>query len=149
VKKLGLEGMYDYKATRDKVYEIVKSYKILKLKLENRTPGFTNDIKLVFVDYKGVSDPTADFGDWEIETRDIYEAEVVKLFKAFNKLYDDDRRIIKCLLLDTGRQKTSDEVMYELGYSRDSFLVAKKEAIIRFGIALNVEVKKKVKSKAS
>ena len=134
--------MYDYKATRDKVYEIVRSYKILKLKLESRTPFFTNDIKLVFVDYYKVSDPTATFGDWEMETRDKYEAEIAKIFKAFNKLYEDDRKIIRTLLLDSGRTKTSDEAMYELGYSRDSFLTAKKEAIIRFGIALNVEVEK-------
>ena len=136
--------MYDYKATRDNVYEIVRGYKILKLKLDTRTPGFTNDMKLVFVDYKKVSDPTANFGDWEIESLDMYETEVAKIFKAFNKLYDNDRRIIKSLLLDTGQIKTTYEVMSELGYSRDSFLVAKKEAIIRFGIALNVEVKKEI-----
>lgn len=134
--------IYDYKATRDKVYEIVKNYKILKLKLENRTPYFTKEIKLVFVDSVGVPDPTADFGEWELETRDKYEIEIARIFKAFNKLFDDDRRIIRCLLLDTQRAKTSDAVMYELGYSRDSFITAKKEAIIRFGIALNVEVER-------
>ena len=142
---MGLIEIYDYKKTRDKVYEIVKNYKILKLKLDNKTPGFTNELKLVFVDSNGVFDPTADFGDWEIETRDIYETEIARIFKAFNKLYEDDRKIIKCLLLDTGRTKTSDEVMYELGYSRDPFLTAKKEAIIRFGIALSVEVEKEIK----
>lgn len=142
---MGLFEMYDYKKTRDKVYETVKSYRILKLKLESRTPSFTNDIKLVFVESSGVSNPTADFADWEIETRNIYELEIARIIKAFNKLYEDDRKLIKCLLLDAGRTKTSDEVMYELGYSRDSFLIAKKEAIIKFGIALNVEVEKGIK----
>ena len=99
-------------------------------------------MKLVFVDYNKVSDPTADFSDWKMETRDKYEEEIARILKAFNKLYEDERKIIKTILLDTGRTKTSDEAMYELGYSRNSFLAAKKEAIIKFGIALDVEVKK-------
>ena len=141
---MGLIDIYDYKATRNRVYEVIRNYKILKLKLENRTPYFTNDMKLAFVDVSGVADPTADFADWAIETRDKYEVQIARIFKAFNKLYDDDRRIIRSLLLDTQRAKTSREVMHELGYSRDVFMNAKKEAIIRFGIALNVEVKTKL-----
>jgi len=48
-------------------------------------------------------------------------------------------------LLDTLRPKTDSEAMIENGYGRDTYQIAKKEAIIRFGIALHVEVEKQTK----
>ena len=143
-----LLDMYDYKATRDKVYEVVDDYKILKLRLESRTPCFTNDLKLAFVDISGISDPTASYGDWELEMKDRCEAAVARIMRAFNKLYDEDRQLIRRLLLDTQRTKANEQIMYEFGYGRDVFFIAKKEAIVRFGIALNVAVEKTAENKA-
>ena len=144
-----LLDIYDYPSTRDKVYEIVREYKILKLKLENIKPCFTKELKLVFTPVLGISDPTGDYSVWEIETKDDYEEKAVKIFRAFNKLDEEDRKIIKCLLLDNHCVKTSDEVMHELGYSKHIFKFIKKEAIIRFAIALNVEIEKTGSQKTS
>ena len=141
---MGLHDMYDYRATRDQVYEVVNSFKILRLKLKYCTPYFTNEMKLAFSPTTVCSDPTGKYGEWQAGIHDEYDTKLDKIMQAFNKLYDDDRKLIRSLLFEQARFKTSDEVMYEFGYSRDCFLVAKKEAIIRFGIALGIEVEKPV-----
>lgn len=139
---MGIYDMYDYKATRDNVFDTIETYKVLRLSLENSTPYFTKELMLAYTNCSGVSDPTASYGDWVIETKEKFIEQVAKVMVAFNKLYDEDRRLIKALLLDDQRLKTNDSIMYELGYSRDPYLAAKKGAIIRFGVALGVEVEK-------
>jgi len=136
-----LSNKYDYKKTKIAVEKILLNYKELKLKLDNVPYYSSSQLKFTHVSMNN-NDNVGNIGDYEIKKREQERKEYFRIVTAYERLFKEDQVIIGSLYLKTRKGCTNDELMYELGLSRTSFYDAKKEAIVNFGIALGVAVKK-------
>ena len=132
--------VYDYKATKKEIKKKVNEYKFLKLKINSLSVLHSQDYKIDLVMSSKKNNPTEEYVSFLEDKKSELEIKFNEIVCAYNRLYEEDRKIIWCLLLETERIRTDNEVMMILEYSKDTFFVAKKDAIIRFAIALNIEV---------